>query len=102
MNLTEKEKNALKNELVTSLCSDKHVKKIVIFGSFVYSNNPHDMDVAVFQESNDSYLKLAMEYRRKIRSIANKIPIDIFPVRSDADGHSFLSEIAGGETVYER
>ena len=102
MKFTEKQKDELKNELVNSLSSDENVKKIVIFGSFIKSNDPHDLDVAVFQESNDPYLHLAMEYRRKTRSIADKIPMDIFPVKSDADGHSFLSEIAGGEIVYER
>jgi hypothetical protein len=78
------------------------LKKIVIFGSFIKSNDPNDLDVAIFQESNDPYLHLSMDYRRKTRSIANKISMDIFPVKSDADDHSFLSEIASGEIVYER
>ncbi len=102
MKFTKKEKETLKKELVNSLRSDGFIKKIVLFWSFVKSDDPHDMDVAVFQESNESYLKLAMEYRRKTRSIADKIPIDIFPIKSGVEDHSFLSEVASGETVYER
>ncbi len=102
MIFTEKQKEQLKKELVSCLSSEEEVLKIVIFGSFVNSSDPRDLDVAVFQESNESYLPLAMKYRRKTRSVANKIPLDIFPVKSDADRHSFLSEIARGEVVYER
>ena len=60
----------------------------------------NDLDIAVFQESEEPYLQLAMKYRRKTRSIASKIPIDIFPVNSDADSHSFLTEITSGEVIY--
>jgi predicted nucleotidyltransferase len=60
MKFTEKQKDELKNELVTSLSSDENVKRIVIFGSFIKSSDPHDLDVSVFQESNDPYLPLAM------------------------------------------
>ncbi len=102
MRYTEKQKEALKKELVDSLCTDRFVKKIVVFGSFVQFSDPHDMDVAVFQESNETYLKLAMEYRKKTRSVADKIPIDIFPIKSGVENHSFLSEIAAGEIIYEK
>lgn len=40
MKFTEKQKEALKKELVNSLCADGCVRKIVVFGSFVKSNAP--------------------------------------------------------------
>jgi len=94
MILTKEQKDELKKELVLCLGSDEKVKKIVVFGSFINSNDPVGLDVAVFQESNEPYLPLSMKYRRKTRSIGDKIPIDIFPVRQGSKDHSFLSEIA--------
>lgn len=102
MILTEKQKDELKKELVLCLKSDEEVKKIVVFGSFINSGDPLDLDVAVFQESDEAYLPLAMKYRRKTRAIAKKIPLDIFPVKSTAKDHTFLSEIDRGEVLYER
>lgn len=102
MILTEKQKDALKKELVLCLKSDETVKKIVVFGSFNDSGDPPDLDVAVFQESDEAYLPLALKYRRKTRAIAKKIPLDIFPVKSSAKDHTFLSEISQGEVLYER
>ena len=49
MGLTAREKNVLKRELVDCLRTEKEVQKIVVFGSFLHSDNPHDLDVAVFQ-----------------------------------------------------
>ncbi len=102
MILTEKQKDALKKELVLCLKSDEEIKKIVVFGSFIDSSEPLDLDVAVFQESDNAYLPLAMKYRRKTRAISKKIPLDIFPVKSNAKDHSFLLEIDRGEVLYER
>ena len=102
MTLTEKQKDELKKELVACLSSDDKIKKIVVFGSFINSGDPLDLDVAVFQESNEAYLPLALKYRRKTRAIARKIPLDIFPVKSTAKDHTFLSEIDQGEVLYER
>lgn len=102
MLLTEKQKDELKKELVLCLKSDAEVKKIVVFGSFIDSSDPADLDVAVFQESDEAYLPLAMKYRKKTRALARKIPIDIFPVRSNVKDHTFLSEIDRGEVLYER
>lgn len=102
MTLTEKQKNELKKELVTCLSSDDQIKKIVVFGSFVHSNDPNDLDVAVFQESSEPYLPLAMKYRRKTRGISKKIPVEIFPIRTDVKAHTFMAEIEQGEVLYER
>jgi len=102
MIFTEEQKDALKKEVVSCLKSDDQVKKIVIFGSFIESQNPADLDIAVFQESDEPYLPLAMKYRKKTRSVAEKIPLDIFPINPTAKDHSFLVEIDRGEVLYER
>ena len=102
MILTEQQKDELKKELVSCFKSDEEIEKIVVFGSFLNSNDPGDLDIAIFKESHESYLPLAMKYRRKTRSIARKISLDIFPIRPNAKDHSFLSEIEQGEVLYER
>ncbi len=100
--LTQSQKDSLKKQLVSCLAGEKEVRKIVIFGSFLESSDPHDLDVAVFQESDEKYLTLAMKYRGKIRAIARIIPIDIIPLKADASGGIFMDEIAQGEIIYER
>ncbi len=78
------------------------VRRIVLFGSFVGSASPQDMDVAVFQESEEGYLPLALKYRRLLRPVANRIPVDVIPLRvTDATG-VFLHDIEQGEVVYVR
>jgi len=99
---SEKQKQLLKQQLVSSLKTESEVCRIVVFGSFASSDNPHDMDVAVFQDSNEKYLPLAMKYRKKTREIARMIPMDILPLKADAEGEAFLDEIERGEVVYER
>jgi len=100
--LTEQQKNSLKRRLVDCLEGEKEICKIVIFGSFLKSPEPHDLDVAVFQDSNEKYLPLAMRYRKKTRAIAHVIPIDIIPLRADARSEVFMDEITQGEVIYER
>jgi uncharacterized protein len=102
MILTNKTKDTIKQEILQSLKPEKEVKKIIIFGSFINSENPNDIDVAIFQDSEEQYLTLAMKYRRLIRDIARKIPIDIIPIKSNAANNSFLSEIEAGELLFER
>ena len=100
--LTGQQKELLKRELVSSLKSEKEVRRIVIFGSFLNSTDPHDLDVAVFQDSNEKYLPLAMKYRRKTRQVARSITLDIIPLKAGARSDFFLDEIERGETIYER
>ncbi len=102
MQLTKKQKEELKRELIFCLNKDKEIVKIVLFGSFVNSDNPKDMDIAVFQDSNEGYLPLSMKYRKRTRVISKKIPLDIFPVKSQVNTDPFLSEIAKGVVIYER
>ncbi|MFH0729784.1 MAG: nucleotidyltransferase domain-containing protein [Pseudomonadota bacterium] len=96
------EKQELTKQLVASLRAENDIRKVVIFGSFLSSDHPNDMDVAVFQESAESYLKLAMKYRKLTRAVSKKIQLDIFPVRLDASNTAILSEIEHGEVVYEK
>ena len=100
--VTFKEKQELKNQLVDSLKGEMGVRKVVVFGSFLSSDNPRDMDVAVFQDSTEGYIPLAMKYRKMTRAVSKKISIDIFPIRPDAVTSSILSEIEKGEVVYEK
>jgi len=99
---TEQQKQLLKQRLVSSLKTEGEVCRIIIFGSFVYSDDPHDLDVAVFQDSNEKYLPLAMKYRRITRDIARMIPMDIIPLKAGVQGEMFLDEIELGEVIYER
>lgn len=100
--LTQPQKDSLKHQLVSCLEGEKEVRRIVIFGSFLKSSDPHDLDVAVFQDSSEKYLPLAMKYRKKTRAIARIIPLDIIPLKSDVSGETFMDEIAQGEVIYER
>ncbi|VEN74221.1 conserved hypothetical protein [Candidatus Desulfarcum epimagneticum] len=102
MSAWEKEKSEIKKELASSLKSEKEINKIVVFGSFLHSENPGDIDVAVFQDSDESYLDLAMKYRRLTRGVSRRIAVDIIPIKPAARAHSFLSEIESGELIYER
>jgi predicted nucleotidyltransferase len=100
--ITLKQKQELKNQLVASLKGDKDIRKVVVFGSFLTSDNPNDMDVAVFQDSPEGYIQLAMKYRKLTRAVSKKMPIDIIPIKPGAVDASILPEIENGEVVYER
>lgn len=99
---TQQQKKLLKQRLVNSLKTEREVCRIVVFGSFVNSDSPHDLDVAVFQDSDEKYLPLAMKYRRITRDIARMIPLDILPLRAGVEGGTFLDGIKRGEVIYER
>jgi uncharacterized protein len=100
--ISDNEKQNIKRELADCLKTEREIKRIIIFGSFLNSSDPNDIDVAVFQDSNDQYLPLAMKYRKKTRSIACIIPMDIIPLKEGANGHFLVNEIEQGETIYER
>ena len=64
---------------------------------------PHDMDVAVFCNSSDDYLTLALALRKRLRAISRIIPIDLLPITTPYDPTAlFLEEINQGEVVYEK
>ena len=100
--LTAEQKQGIRDQLTQALAGEREVCRIVIFGSFVHSDDPHDLDVAVFQDSTEGYLPLALKYRRKTREIARIIPVDIVPLKAGGQDGFFLEEIEQGETVYER
>lgn len=102
MRLTKQIKEILKQEIIQNLSPEKEINKIIIFGSFLNSENPNDIDIAIFQDSKESYLSLAMKYRKLTRVIAHKIPLDIIPIKSNASDSTFLLEIENGELIYER
>jgi predicted nucleotidyltransferase len=102
MKITAKIKEQLKQEIRESLSAEKEVNKIVVFGSFVKSANPNDVDIAIYQDSDESYLTLAMKYRKLTRQIAKKIAVDIIPIKANVGESWFLSEIEAGELIYER
>jgi uncharacterized protein len=103
MVFSDLDKESIKRDLANCLGCEKEVRKVVIFGSFLKLSEPHDVDVAVFQDSQESYLPLALKYRKLTRSISRRIPLDILPLRHDASAASFfLEEIKKGEVVYER
>jgi predicted nucleotidyltransferase len=102
MVFTQNDKDAIKRELAEVLSRETEVQKVVVFGSFMTSSDPHDLDLAVFQSSDEEYLTLAMRYRRDLRPIARRIPIDVIPLKAGAVTDPFVQEIERGETVYER
>jgi predicted nucleotidyltransferase len=101
MPITALQKDGTKRELRGLLSSEKEITKIVIFGSFLKSDNPHDIDIAVFQDSNQNYIPLSLKYRRLTRKIARILPIDIIPVKSNTN-NTFINEVETGEVIYER
>jgi len=100
--LSTEEKKLLARRLVEALSTEGEVCRIVVFGSFLHSDNPRDMDIAIFQDSNEKYLPLALKYRRKTRELARTIPLDIIPLKVGVKDGPFQDEIEQGEIVYER
>lgn len=99
---TEQQKELVKQQLVNSLKTEAEVYQIVIFGSFLNSDDPRDLDVAIFQDSDEKYLPLVMKYRKKTRDIARSISLDIIPLKAGINRGIFMDEIEQGEIIYER
>lgn len=96
------EKERIKNEIVHCLKGESEIRKIIIFGSFFTTDSPHDIDIAVQQDSNELYLPLALKYRKMIRRVAKQIPIDIIPLRTGPFQGVMADEISQGVVIYER
>lgn len=99
--MTGTQKRDLMQQIAQALQAAPEVSKVVVFGSFLSSDAPNDIDIAVFQQSDDAYLPLALKYRRMARPISTRLPLDIIPVRPDASGR-FMDEISKGQVIYER
>jgi len=102
MHLSLSQKNSIKNDIITALRDNDEVDKIIIFGSFNTADNPDDIDIALFEDSNDNYLTLAMKYRKQLRHISKILPIDIIPLKKGTLSFSFVDEINNGTVIYER
>ena len=102
MILNPAEKDEIKREVADRLRHEPEVRKVMIFGSFLHKPDPDDLDVAIFQDSDETYLPLALKYRRLLRPVAKRIPLDVIPVRPKGAHGPFLQEIEHGEVIYER
>ncbi len=77
------------------------VNKIIIFGSFFKSKNPNDIDIAIIQDSDSNFLTLSLKYRKVLRELAKKIPLDIVPMKKNTDSY-FIDELTNGKVIYEK
>lgn len=100
--MTKAGKEKIKDEVLKKLAFDESIEKIIVFGSFVKSDEPKDIDLAIFSNSDRDYLSLALEYRKKLRSVSKEIPVDIIPIKIPYEEISFMNEINSGETIYEK
>ena len=101
MTISKSRKESIKAQIRNKLCREKEIQKIVLFGSFLSSDSPNDIDVAVFQNSDEKYLPLALKYRKLVLEVAKILPVDVLPLKSSVKG-AFLQEIEAGEIIYER
>jgi len=101
MTVSNAQKENIKSQIRDLLSKEQEIQKIVLFGSFINSNNPNDIDIAVFQDSNEKYLPLSLKYRKLVREISRILPVDVIPLKTNAQG-AFLNEIETGEIIYER
>ncbi len=102
MTTSKTDKLKIKSDITESLSREPEVEKIVLFGSFLKNDIPHDIDIAVFQSSNKDYLTLALKYRKLLRAISAHLPIDIIPLKNDSPDSFTISEINNGEIIFER
>lgn len=101
MKVTNNKKQNFINVIKEKLSQFSEVNKVILFGSFVNSNNPNDIDIAIIQNSDDNFLTLSLKYRKVLRELSKTIPLDIVPIKDNSDG-VFLEEINKGQVVYEK
>jgi predicted nucleotidyltransferase len=99
--MTASEKENLKRNIADAIKVNDEVKKIVLFGSFLYSDSPNDLDIAIFENSADDYITLAIKYRRQLRGVVKNTPIDVLPLKEGCDNF-FIRGINNGEVIYEK
>jgi len=100
--VTTAEKEIIKQDIVQCLAEEKEIRRIVVFGSFLNSVDPRDLDLAVFQDSDKGYLELSMRYRNRLRRVMERISVDVIPVRPSPEPTTFLREIEAGEVIYKK
>ena len=101
MHISDNQKESIKRQITEKLSKEQEIQKSVLFGSFIKSDDPDDIDIAIFQTSEEKYLPLSLKYRKLVRDIAKIFPVDIIPLKANANG-AFLNEIEAGEVIYER
>lgn len=101
MVLSDSKKQNFIKIIKEKLSQYKEINKIILFGSFIKSNNPNDIDIAIIQNSNENFLTLSLKYRKILRELSKQIPLDIVPVKQNAKG-VFLDDINKGQVIYER
>ena len=101
MSLTNTNKLSFIDTIKNKLSQFSEVNKVILFGSFISSNNPNDIDIAIVQNSNDNFLTLSLKYRKVLRDLSKVIPLDIVPIKENASG-VFMNEINKGQIVYKR
>ena len=94
-------KDSVIEKITNKIKSLNEVKKVIVFGSFLKKENPNDLDLAIFEDSNKDYLTLSLKYRKLLRDENKVIPLDILPIKSNASG-IFLEEINKGKIIYEK
>lgn len=99
MSITEAVKIRERIKAIFSYQSD--VRKVIIFGSFLQSDEPNDIDLAIFTDSNQGYLEQSLKFRKMLRDISKIIPVDVFPLKNENSTDPFLEEILKGEVIYE-
>lgn len=102
MGLSVEDKQHLREEIVDCLREEQEIQRIVLFGSFIKSDNPHDVDIAIFQDTDETYLPLALKYRRLLHPVSLKIPLDVLPIRPNPLPTALFQEIEKGELIFER
>ncbi len=101
MYLTTDIKEDIIKFIQSKLLDFSEISKIILFGSFLKSQNPNDIDIAIIQNSKENYLTLALKYRKALRELSKQIPLDIVPIKNHVHS-SFLDEINQGYVIYEK
>jgi len=102
MHLDRAKKEFIKQRIADLIKDNDEIEKIIVFGSFNYSDNPNDIDIAVIENTQKDYLTLALKYRKQLREITSYISIDVIPLKNGLEACSFYPEIQNGEVIYER
>jgi len=55
MTSSEFKKDLLRDKIRNALIIEPEIQRIVLFGSFLHSSTPNDIDIAIFQDSNQKY-----------------------------------------------
>ena len=101
MPFTDAEKQNIENAIVSSLSGNEEIEKIIIFGSFVDSPAPGDIDIACIEEGPEDYLSLSLKYRKQLRGVSKIIPVDVVPLKKNSSSY-FTGEIERGKVIYEK